>query len=192
MLTLPNIEAYPKTIRLRDGTPVKIRPLEEADKLQLLMFFERVPEEERHFLKENVTTPETIQGWTTNIDFNRIIPIVGLVGEEIVADATLHLSRAAARRHVGEVRLVVDPAYREVGLGGRILRELLDIASELGLRKASFELVAQMEQAAICTAQSVGFKQVAILDGRIRDLWGNYHDLVLLELPLNSHQLWWS
>ena len=192
MRTLPNIEAYPKTIRLRDGTPVKIRPLEEADKLRLLMFFERVPEEERHFLKENVTAPETIQGWTTNIDFNRVIPIVGLVDGEIVADGTLHLSRAAARRHIGEVRVVVDPTYREVGLGGRILRELLDIASELGLHKASFELVAQKEKAAISTAQSVGFKQVAILNGRIRDLWGNYHDLVLLELPLNSHQLWWS
>ena len=51
MLTLPNIEAYPKTIRLRDGTPVKIRPLKEADKLRLLMFFDRVPEEERQFLK---------------------------------------------------------------------------------------------------------------------------------------------
>ena len=192
MPTLPNIEAYPKTIRLRDGTPVKIRPLEEADKVRLLMFFERVSEEERHFLKENVTAPETIQEWTTNIDFNRVIPIIGLVDDEIVADATLHISRSAARRHVGEVRVVVDPAYREVGLGGRISRELLDIASELGLHKASFELVAQKEKAAICTAGSLGFKEVAVLDGRIRDLWGNYHDLVLLELPLNSHQLWWS
>ena len=60
MLTLPNIEAYHKTIRLRDGTAVNLRPLEEADKLRLLMFFERVPEEERHFLKENVTAPEAI------------------------------------------------------------------------------------------------------------------------------------
>ena len=192
MPTLLNIEAYPRTIRLRDGTPVKIRPLEEADKIRLLMFFERVPEEERHFLKENVTAPETIQGWTTNIDFNRVIPIIGLVDDEVVADATLHLSRAPARRHVGEVRVVVDPAYREVGLGGRMLRELLDIALELGLRKASFELVAQKEKAAISTAESVGFKQVAILNDRIKDVWGNYNDLVLLELPLNSHQVWWS
>ena len=191
MPTLPNIEAYPKTIMLRDGTPVKLRPLEEGDKLQLLRFFKRVPEDERYYLKENVTAPETIQRWTTNIDFERVIPIVALADGEMIGDATLHRSRAAARRHIGEVRVVVDPAYREVGLGGRLLRELLDIASELELHKASFELVGQMEKAAIKAAESVGFRQVAILSERIRDLWGNHQDLVLLEMPLKDRRIWW-
>jgi L-amino acid N-acyltransferase YncA len=191
MATLPNIQAYPKTIMLNDGTPVVLRPLEPGDKVSLLQFFERVPEEERHYLKENVTAPEVVHGWTTQIDFDRVIPIVALAGDEIVADATLHRSRAMARRHVGELRVVVDPSHRGVGLGRRLIRELLDIAAELRLHQATFELVADREEIAIRAAISVGFHQVAIVKERIRDFWGNYQDLVLLELPLKDRELWW-
>ncbi len=191
MATLPNIQAYPKTIMLNDGAPVVLRPLEPGDKVRLLQFFEGVPEEERHYLKENVTAPEVVYGWTTKIDFDRVVPIVALVGDEIVGDATLHRSRAMARRHVGELRVVVDPSYRGVGLGRRLIRELLDIAAELGLHQATFELVADREELAIRAAISVGFNQVGVLKERIRDFWGNYQDLVLLELPLKDRELWW-
>jgi L-amino acid N-acyltransferase YncA len=191
MATLPNIAAYPKTIMLNDGAPVVLRPLEPGDKVSLLKFFEGVPEEERHYLKENVTAPEVVHGWTTKIDFDRVVPIVALAGDEIVGDATLHRSRAMARRHVGELRVVVDPSYRGVGLGRRLIRELLDIAAELGLHNATFELVADREESAIRAAISVGFNQVGVLKERVRDFWGNYQDLVLLELPLKDRELWW-
>ena len=67
--TIPGIDAFPKTILLRDGTQVTLRPLVEEDKLRLLDFFRRIPEEERYYLKENVTSPEVIQVWTTDIDY---------------------------------------------------------------------------------------------------------------------------
>ena len=188
---LPNAESYPKTIMLRDGAQVKLRPLQEVDKIRLLEFFKHVPEEDRFYLKENVTAPEVIQEWTGNIDFDRIIPIVGLVNERIIADATLHRSRAMARHHLGELSVVVDPAYREVGLGRRLIREMLDIAADVGLHCVAFELVAGRETAAINAASSVGFKEVATLPGRIKDFWGNYQDLVLLEMPLNDRHQWW-
>ena len=191
MSPLPNADTYPKTIMLRDGTRVELRPLEEGDKIRLLHFFERVPEADRYFLKENVTAPEVIQSWVTRMDFERVIPIVAVVDDQIVGDATLHRSRAPARRHVGEIRVVVEPEYREKGLGRRLIREILDIAVELGLYKASFELVAQREKAAIVAAESVGFQEVARINGWVRDIWGNYQDLVVLELPLKEHKEWW-
>ncbi len=48
MRGLPNAEAYPKDIMLRDGDKVLVRPLEPDDKVRLLEFFERIPEEERY------------------------------------------------------------------------------------------------------------------------------------------------
>ena len=189
--TIPDIEAYPRTVMLRDGTQVILRPLEAGDKVQLLDFFKRVPEEERYYLKENVTAPEVIHAWTMDIDFGRTVPIVALAGDRIIADATLHRSRSMARRHVGELRVVVDPDYREVGLGRRLIRELLDIASDLGLQEVTFELVAGREEAAVNAAISVGFRQAAVLQNRIRDFWGNYQALVLLEMPLKDRRLWW-
>lgn len=186
-----NLHAYPRTVMLRDGAAVALRPLETKDKLRLLEFFNRIPEEERYYLKENVTAPEVIQSWTSHIDFDRVIPIIAEAGDDIVADATIHRSRAPARRHVGELRVVVDPAFREVGLGRRLIREMLDISAELGLNQATFELVADREKPAINAAQSVGFRASATLKGRIKDFWGNYQDLVLLEMPLNERQMWW-
>ena len=189
---MPDTEAYPKTVMLRDETRVvSIRPMQAGDKVHLLDFFKRIPEEERFYLKENVTSPEVIQAWTANIDFGRVIPIIALDGDRIVADATLHRSRASARRHVGELRVVVDPDYREVGLGRRLIRELLDTAAELGLHRVTFELVAGREKPAINAARSVGFKLIAVLPERIRDFWGNNQDLVIMDMSLRGRQQWW-
>jgi L-amino acid N-acyltransferase YncA len=182
---------YPKTILLRDGTEITLRPLAAEDKTQLLQFFERVPEEERYYLKENVTAPENIQRWTSDIDLDRVIPILALEGNQIVADATLHRSRSQALRHIGELRIVVDPAYREVGLGRRMIRELLDLAADLGLHKVIFQLVEQREDPAIFAAESVGFVEVANLKEWARDIWGNYQNLVVLEMPVKDHRAWW-
>ena len=44
--------------------------------VRLLTFFERVPEEERYCLKENVASAKVVQSWTTNMDLSKIIPII--------------------------------------------------------------------------------------------------------------------
>ncbi len=192
MRGLPNAEAYPKDIMMRDGDKVSVRPLDPDDKVRLLEFFERIPEEERYYLKENVASAKVIHGWTVNMDFAKVIPIVAVSNNAIVADATLHLDRTPARAHLGEVRVVVDPAYREVGLGGRLIREILDIAASLGLTKVIFELVGQREMEAVCAAERVGFKQVATLEDRVKDFWGNYQDLMVLEIPVADRERWWK
>ncbi len=185
--TIPGIDAFPKTILLRDGTQVTLRPLVEEDKLRLLDFFRRIPEEDRYYLKENVTSPEVIQVWTTDIDFARVVPIVAVAGNEIVADATLHRSRAMARCHIAEIRVVVEPSYRGVGLGRRLIQELSDLATELGLHKVVFEVVAHREDPAILAAASAGLVEVAILEEHIQDFWGNYQNLVLMEKLVEEH-----
>jgi len=190
-MVVPFIETYPKTVLLGDRSKVVLRPLEEGDKMRLLTFFKGISEEERYYLKENVTSPEVLLSWTSLIDFDRVIPIVALDGDQIVGDATLHRSRAQARRHVGEIRVVVAEAYREIGLGRRLIRELLDIASELRLYHVFVEFVVHREEAAIHAVRSMGFREVATLKGRIRDLWGNYEDLMILELPLGEHEAAW-
>ena len=49
---MPDTEAYPKTVMLRDETRVvSIRAMQTGDKVYLLDFFKRIPEEERFYLK---------------------------------------------------------------------------------------------------------------------------------------------
>jgi L-amino acid N-acyltransferase YncA len=90
---------------------------------------------------------------------------------------------------MGELRIVVDPVYRNVGLGRRLIRELVDIADELGLQKVVLELAGHWKQPAIIAAGSLGFREAARLKEWVRDYWGDYQDLVIMELPLIDHRL---
>ena len=185
------VETYPKMVSLRDGTQVELRPLQEGDANSLLDFFERIGEEDLYYLKDDVTKAEVIRDWTTNINFDRVIPIEAVVENEIVADGTLHRSQVFARRHVGELRIVVDPRYRRRGLGRLMIRELVDIAIGLELYKVTFELVPEKEEAAIRAAESMGFSKVVTLKGRIMGYEGGYDDVVVLEMSLSDRDTWW-
>ena len=63
---------------------------------------------------------------------------------------------------------------------------------DLGLTKVGFELVAQREKEAVCAAERVGFKEVATLEDRVKDFWGNYQDLIMLEIPVADRERWWK
>ena len=184
------LQRYPIKIVFDEETEVILRPLDREDKVSLARFFQRVPEEDRFYLKENVTAPEVIREWTEHTDLERTIPIVGVVDDRIVADATLHRSRAPARRHVGELRIVVDPDYRGMGLGSRLTQELVEVGKSLKLNKLFFELVERRESSAIRIAVRAGFEQTATLKGRVRDVYGVLQNLVILELPLQHFQIY--
>jgi len=129
------ISAYPKELVLRDGTRVIIRPLQPGDEAALRGFFLEIPEEERFFLKEDVTSPKVIAEWIEHLDYRRALPLLAFVDGKVVADAVLIRRRGNARSHVGEIRIVVAPAYRYRGLGTSLMRELCDIADHAGLEK---------------------------------------------------------
>lgn len=192
MASIPKLEGYPKKFALNDGTEIELRPLESKDHMALLNLFQRVPEEDLYYLKDTVTDSEVIRDWTHNINLEKVISIMALVGDTIIADATLHRSRVFARKHVGEVRIVVDPEYRRKGGGRRLVRELLDIAAELDLYRVIIELVSEREDAAIDVVESLGFSKTATLKGRIRDYYGSYKDVVVLEIPLSDRSTWWK
>ncbi len=186
-MSLTVLKEYPREVLLsRNNLQVSIRPLAPGDATELLAFFSRIPEEDRFFFKEDVTSPEVTSTWAEEIDYDRVVPLVGLVDGEIVADATLHRHRAGARRHIGEIRVVVDPRYRNMGLGTLMIREVVDIAYDNAMDGVLFELAKGKEENAIAVAKSLGFQELTSLPGFIKDLEGQPHDLVLLQLPLDK------
>ena len=180
------LRRFPHIATLNDGHQVTIRPLQPDDDTALHEFFLRVPEEDRFYLNNDVTAPEVIEQFTGNISLDVAIPLVAVANDKIVADSTLHRSRRASRRHVGELRIVVDTEYRGRGLGARLIDELIQLGVDLGLERLVFELVDRREIPAIQAAKASGFEQVAVLEGRVRDMYGIMQDLVILELPLEE------
>ena len=188
---VPTFEGFPKQFTLDDGTAVEVRPLAEHDHESLHGFFSRIPEEDLYYLKDNVTDLEVIRDWTHNINHERVIALEAIVNGEIVCDATIHRTRAFSRRHIGELRVVVDPAFRQRGLGSIVIRELLDIAKEINLYKVYIDLVPRREEAAIRFAERMGFERVATLPARIMDYYGGYLDVVVMEVSLSDRSTWW-
>jgi L-amino acid N-acyltransferase YncA len=183
-VTVYPVPGYP-TVYLTEGhEQINVRPMVPQDQEALLDFFRRIPQEDRFYLKEDVTSPRVIQRWAETLDYSRALPLLAIMDRKIVADGTLHYRRAGARQHIGEVRIVVDPAYRNRGVGRGLLHKLIEVATGKRLEKIMFEVVADTEEAAKHTAQVLGFVPVAVLPAHVRDHRGNPHDLIIMELCL--------
>lgn len=182
--TIYPISGYPMIYLTQDGEQMTIRPMVPEDKDDLLDFFRRIPEADRFDLKEDVTNPKIIERWALTLDYSRVLPLLAILDGKIVGDGTFHHRRAGARQHVGDVRVVVDPAYRNRGVGRGLLHKLIDMAGEKGLKKLMFEVVEETEVAAQHTAQVLGFIPVASLPGHVQDAGGAAHDLIIMERRL--------
>jgi len=176
-------DRFPKTIVLKDGTKVLLKAMTHTDRDSLHQFFARIPEQDRKFLKHDVSKKEVIDSWLKDISYGRVFPLLAEVDGTVVADATLHRRSAGWLKHVGEVRLVVDPAYRRKGLGSHMLEELILAAADVGVEKLVAEIVAE-ERAAIRAFQRFNFEQVAVLPGIVKDQTGRYQDLVVMVLDV--------
>ena len=184
------LTAYPRKVALRDQTEVVVKPMGPKDGPALLEFFKCITERERSYLQEDVTSPKVVNRWADELDYDRALPLLAWVGDKVVADGTLHRKRAGARKHLGEVRVVVDPDYRNRGIGTRMIQELTEIAYENDLERLYFELVADEEDDAIKAANFAGFSRLATLPNFVRDSSGRVHDLVVMELLLSQWKEW--
>lgn len=180
------IPGLPTTHLAEDGTRITFRALAPDDQEALLALFRILPEQERRYLKDDVAAPDVVGQWVRGMDYSRVTPLVAEHDGRIVAEATLHHHRAAARRHVGTLRIVVDPAYRDKGIGRGLLHKLAEVARDADMERLLFEVVADVEEAAGHAAMILGFVPVAVLPGHVRDADGATHDLVLMEMSLTQ------
>ena len=173
------LEEYPKETILKDGTPVTLRPLESGDAERLVAFFQRIPEDDRWYLRHDVGETATIRQWALAVDYERVIPIVAIYQGEIIGDVTLHRRRYGSTRHVGRVRIVIDPDYRSRRLGTWMLLDIVQLATSLGLEKLVAE-VPSSEAAALKAIRRLDFVREAVVPELHKDQAGNECDLVIL------------
>lgn len=179
------LTGYPKTLTLDDGTKVTVRPLVKKDRDRLALFFRHIPEEDLRFLKDDVTDMRIIDQWIYKLDYERVLPLIAELNGRIIADASLHRRKQGWRRHLGDIRVVVDPAWRHKGLASRLIDELTDIAKKEGLDRLYSEIPAD-DEAALGMFEGRGFTQVARFEHNILDRAGKYHDLVVYHLELTE------
>jgi len=159
---------------------MELRPIEPGDEAELTSFFARIPEADRTFLKEDVDDPETVEHWTRP-GTARTIAVEN--GEVIGSVAVVPLHGWSS--HVGEIRLVVDPAARGHGTGRALARKAVLDAMDLGLAKLVVEVIAD-QAALVGMFRALGFEPEALLADHVRDRQGELRDLLVLAQDVES------
>lgn len=174
------MEQFSKKIQIRDGTGVCIRPLDRMDGPALLSFYTALPENDRLFLKEDVTKKEVVRRLIDEIESDRVLSIVAEKKDAaIIGDARLYLSDFGWQRHMAEIRCVVSREYQQKGLGTALMRELVAQAVEKRVLKISSSLM-DTQESARRAFERIGFKKEAELKDFVIDINGELHNLILM------------
>ncbi len=181
---LDQIAKYRQVVTLCDGKRVLLRPLTREDREALLGLFDPISPEDLSLMRNDVRNRELVASWTERLDYKKIFPLVAVINDRIVGDASLHF-RGGPSRHVADVRIFLSKDYRRCGLGSAMLRALLDIARKSGLQQMVAEVIA--DQVKVINAfKQLGFELRATYPDYFMMPDGETHDVVVLILSLTS------
>jgi GNAT superfamily N-acetyltransferase len=175
---------YPKEVVLKNCTEVAIRPLEIKDEQALRDFYSQVSEEDRWFMRFDVTDPAVIRGWVEGK--GGVFSIIAECGGHITAHARLHTHPFGCYQHQGRLRIIVLPEFRQKRLGSWMLLDLIHLAMDKGLRELRSDFVVGIEDAAIEAAYKLDFFKKAVLEDFIIDPQGRLHDLLIMTKQLHK------
>ena len=173
------LDVYPKTVKLRDGSEVIMRPAVKEDEEALYRFFRGLSDEDRLYLRDDVANREVIRGWMENLDYEKVLPILAFDGDAVIADATLHRNPHGWMRHVGEIRMSVASSHRGRGLARIIAAEIFEQAIGYGLDKLVAEMFTVQKNAQRVFTR-LGFQETAVLKDHGVDAHGKKHDLIIM------------
>lgn len=183
-LALKEIEP---TFTTDDGIEVQIRPLEAGDEKALLGFFKNLPEPEVMFFKRRVRDPEVIKQWCENIDLYARLPLMALHEGKVIAVASLLQNNGGWKRHIGRISQSILPKYRQKGIAGKLVQELVDVARMAGLQKVEAEFIDKQEGGQKLFAL-LGFTHLMRLEDYVQDMQAIQHDYVLMGMNLKTDE----
>ena len=170
-----------------DGVEVQIRTIQSSDEKVLLGFFKNLPQPELMFFKHRVTDANVIKGWCENIVLDVNLPLMAFDEGKIVAVATLHQNKGGWKRHIGRISCSVLPKYRQKGIAGQLVQELVDIGRMAGLQKVEAEFIDKQEGGQKMFAL-LGFTHLVKLEEYVQDMQAINHDYVLMGMDLKTDE----
>ncbi|HEX9616872.1 MAG TPA: GNAT family N-acetyltransferase [Anaerolineales bacterium] len=166
---------YRQIVTLHDGARVLLRPLAPDDRQALIDMYAPISPEDRRYTRHDVTDPEVVGKWVDELNYDKVLPLIAVIGNRIVGNATLHFFEGPGR-HRAEVRIFLAKEIRRRGVGSRMLQALIDLAK----RRNIYLIEAQIlnDQASVIKAfQALGFNLKCVFedyfilpDGELRDI----------------------
>jgi RimJ/RimL family protein N-acetyltransferase len=170
--------SYPRSVNC-DAGPIEFRHMTDADEAAVLAFARNLPVHDLLFLPRNISEPKVLSAWIKEIERGAIVSLLAAKAGKVVGCGTIVRDQHSWSPHVGEIRNVISPEVRGLGVGRALTQETFALALEMGLEK----LVVQMtvdQVSAIALFEGMGFRGEALLREHVRDRDGNKHDIVVL------------
>lgn len=176
-----------KTVVLRDGRQVTIREISFEDTDRSFAFFSELPEEDRRYLRVDVTRREVVEARSRDVDAGRVVRLVAVAGDKIIADGSLEVAGHGWGENIAELRLIVARPYQRLGMGALLARELFFIAAERKVDRVVARVMGPQEGARQILRR-LGFKDEFLIPAHVRDRNGNWQDLIIMRC--NLEDLW--
>ncbi len=156
------LENYRKLKTLPSGKRLLLRPLSEEDKQSLVALFARASDQDLQYFRSDAGDPDVVRSWVEDLDLKEVFPLVAMVNDTMVGEATLHFGEHF-HRHLAWVRIFLDREYRRQGIGTLMLRCLIDIARRAGLQQLYAEVVLTQPQV-VKAFENLGFRHEVTLE----------------------------
>lgn len=173
------LEMYPREIGAGGNRKATLRLMEKSDRDSIVDFARALPPEDLLFLRKDITDPAVVDQWVRDIEAGRTITVLAEGEGELVGYGSLWRDESFWGRHVGEIRVLVRPDYRGVGLGRRLSFDVFAIAKDLGLEKIIARMTPEQKRTR-ANLERLGFTVDAVLRGFVRDRNGKAHDLLVM------------
>ncbi len=176
---------YPKELSL-NGKTVELSILTgKANEEDVLAFSSTLPAHDLLFLSRDIQEPKVIAAWMQSIEDGDITSVVARVDGEIVGTTAIVTDKHSWSSHVGELRILVGPKARDIGLGRTLVQESFLLGLDLELDKLTARMTLDQE-AAINVFEELGFKTEAMLRDHVRGRDGKKHDLLILSHDVDA------
>jgi L-amino acid N-acyltransferase YncA len=177
---------YPRTVACQGGD-VDLRLLTPDDEAAVLAFAQKLSAHDLLFLRRDISQPKVVSAWMDATRRGGIVTVLATRAGAVIGCATIVRDELSWSRHVGELRVILEPASRGLGLGQTLTQEAFALAIDLGVEK----LMAQMtvdQRGAIGVFEGLGFRAEALLHDHVKDRDGKTHDIVILSHDVAKFQ----
>ena len=162
---MSEISAYSAQESLRDGNRVEIRALRPEDQADMLAALEHTSPDslQRRFFVMKRHFSEKERAFFMNIDFENHVALVALAedaGDKIIVGGSRYVVFESGR---AEVALIVIDAWQGRGLGSILVRHLVKLARDAGLKELTAEVLPE-NRAMLKIFGNLGFKRAARSD----------------------------
>ncbi len=172
-----------RTVTLRDGRRVHIRPLQETDSGSLHGMYQSMSDDALRWSMAPYTE-ETIDRWIGNLP--NLISLVAVHGDEIIGYASVQKFTHPRLAGTGDLNIYIHQDYQGAGLGTALMVMLLNAANEQSLHRINLEVVADNETA-VHLFRKFGFN----VEGRRVEAYkaqdGGLYDILLMGKTLNKN-----